>query len=619
MVKWMLTKKRRKHTPHVENGAIYAHTDMREGKLIMRILLLFISVMLTSLACANASKSGTVPYSKSPTKHAVLVMDADTKKVLYHENGYDRRYPASLTKMMTLYMTFDAMRQGKLKKHTKMSASRLAAKQPQTNISLKHGHKITVDQAIRALVVRSANDVAVVVAEKLGGNTSRFATMMTQKAQSLGMRHTVFKNPHGLPNSKQYSTAYDMAVLGVALRRDFPQYYHYFNTTQFTYRKKTWKSHNRVLKDYAHVDGIKTGYIRASGFNLVSSAKKDGFNIVATVMGGSSGKARDGYMKETLNRTFALLKKQNRGARSMARAPKPYQNPRRKAQFAQKQRTPAKINVEVNAIPSAIPVSAKEKAVAPKPKPALAPKQRRFEPRVDAPVVKDNLDIAALIKDAPTPTLKPTNPKVEQLAQNTVTKKNTPILQLKEKPKAQLKPKPKPKLVEFTPPEAVKRKAQPKPRQVARVAPSAKVSIRSVTKKTASASPVAPQGTLDFQMAKLKTTPKVVASTSQKPQTLGTLTRRVASPQQPAYSPTKEWGIQVGAFKDEKTAKRALSRAFSLVRDEAKGAKVDIAIQGQQHASIHRARLANLSRKQAHHICQKLQSLAQACFPLRVN
>ncbi len=568
----------------------------------MRLLLLVMSVMLTSVACASA-KTSTVPYSKSPTKHAVLVMDADTKKVLYHENGYDRRFPASLTKMMTLYMAFDAMRQGKLKTGTTMKASRLAAKQQQTNISMKHGYKISVDLAIKALVVRSANDVAVVFAEKLGGNTSRFATMMTQKAQSLGMRHTVFKNPHGLPNSGQYSTAYDMAILGVALRRDFPQYYHYFNTTQFTYRKKTYKTHNRVLKDFAHVDGIKTGYIRASGFNVVSSAKKDGFNIVAAVMGGASSKARDGYMKETLNRTFASLKKQNRGTRQMARAPKPYQNPRRKAQ---QQRTVAKINVEVNAIPTATPVSAKKKVTVPKPKPALAPKQRRFEPQVQAPVVKENLDIAALINE-PKPVLRP-----KAIAATKEVAKVTRIPKLVPKKVAQA-----PTLVEFAPKKAVAPNL--KPSQIARVAPSAKVSIRNVVKKSARAQAVAPKGTLDFQMANLSSAPKASVKLSANEKSLGTITRRVAT-KAPAYSPTKEWGIQVGAFKDKKTAKLALSRAFSLVRDEAKGAKVDIATQGHQQASsIHRARLGNLSRKQAHHICQKLQSLAQACFPLRVN
>lgn len=605
MVKWMIRKIIRNRAPHVDNGAVCAHNDTREGKLFMRLLLLVMSVMLTSVACANAGNKNvsTTPYSKSPTKHAVLVMDADTKKVLYHENGYDRRFPASLTKMMTLYMAFDAMRQGKLKTGTTMKASRLAAKQQQTNIGMKHGYKISVDRAIKSLVVRSANDVAVVFAEKLGGNVDRFATMMTQKAQSLGMRHTVFKNPHGLPNSKQYSTAYDMAILGVALRRDFPQYYHYFSTTQFTYNKKTFKTHNHVLKDFAHVDGIKTGYIRASGFNVVSSAQKDGFNIVAAVMGGASSRARDGYMKETLNRTFATLKKQKRSTRQMARAPKPYKNPRRKT--ALQQHTVAKINVEVNAIPTAIPVSAKKQVVAPKSKPALSPKERRFEPQVKAPVVKENLDFAALI-DEPKPVLKP-----KAVAPKKVVAKAKPIPQLIPKKLAQA-----PKVVAFTPKETVAPK--PAPRQIARVAPSAKISITNITRKSAKTTAVAPKGTLDFQLSKLSTSPKAAAAPSQG-QTLGTLTRRVQT-QAPAYNPTKEWGIQVGAFKDENTAKRALSRAFKLVRDEAKGAKVDIATQGgQQQAAIHRARLGNLSRKQAHHICQKLQSLAQACFPLRVN
>ena len=296
----------------------------------MRFLSIVFAVFMLCTACANANVAKkSIPYDKDPVKHAALVLDADTGKVLYHEKGFSKRYPASLTKMMTLYMLFDAMRAGKLSTNSKMTASKLAASQPQTNISLRAGHRISVNLAIKALVVRSANDVAVVVAEKLGGTQSRFAKMMTAKARSLGMKHTQFKNPHGLPNAAQYTTAYDMAVLGTSLRRDFPQYYNYFKSKQFTYRGKVFKGHNKVLDMYAGVDGIKTGYIRKSGFNVVSSVKKDGYNIVAVVMGGKSSKTRDKYMVSTLSRTFSHLKRQKHSPRLIAKAPFPTANPHR--------------------------------------------------------------------------------------------------------------------------------------------------------------------------------------------------------------------------------------------------------------------------------------------------
>lgn len=262
------------------------------------------------------------------SKHAVLIYDADTKRVLYHENGYDKRYPASLTKMMTLYMLFEQLRAGQISTGTRMKASAHAASQPQTNISLRAGDTITVDQAIRALVVRSANDVAVVIAEHLAGSEKRFARATTQKARQLGMRHTTFKNPHGLPNSGQVTTAIDMAILGAALRRDFPQYYGYFTAKTFSFKGKHFKSHNKVLDKLPGIDGIKTGYIRASGFNLVSSMKTRHSNVVAVVLGGGSSKERDARMVSLLRVTEnKLAGKRGGGTYALASAPVPLNKP----------------------------------------------------------------------------------------------------------------------------------------------------------------------------------------------------------------------------------------------------------------------------------------------------
>ena len=269
----------------------------------------------------------TTHAAHANNKYAGLVVDADTGEVLYQDHAGSKRYPASLTKMMTMYMIFDAMRQGKLHKNTRICVSSKAAAQPQTNISLQEGDTITVDQAVRALVVRSANDVAVAVAEHLGGSEWKFAMQMTNKARQLGMRNTVFKNAHGLPNSDQYTTAKDMAKLGIALRRDFPQYYGYFKETQFSWKGKRFKSHNNVLKDYDGVDGIKTGYINASGFNLVTSAHKHGYNVVAVVMGGKTSRSRDDHMKDLLDRSFTQLAERGDAPRRFAEAPIPEPKP----------------------------------------------------------------------------------------------------------------------------------------------------------------------------------------------------------------------------------------------------------------------------------------------------
>ena len=291
----------------------------------MRVFCLSFALLAFLLHAANA---------QAREKYAGLVVDADTGEVLYQENANARRYPASLTKMMTLYMTFDAMRKGQISPRTRMRTSKKAASQPQTNISLKTGETISVDHAIRALVVRSANDASLVIAEHLAGSQWNFAQKMTNMARQLGMRNTVFRNPHGLPDSKQYTTAKDMAKLGIALRRDFPQYYHYFKDTEFSWKGKKYKSHNTVLKDYEGVDGIKTGYIRASGFNLVTSARKDGYNVIAVVLGGKSSKSRDEHMTDLLNRNFRKLAARGDRPRRFANAPVPSTKPITLAQAA---------------------------------------------------------------------------------------------------------------------------------------------------------------------------------------------------------------------------------------------------------------------------------------------
>lgn len=246
-------------------------------------------------------------------KYASIIIDANTGKVLHSRYADEPRYPASLTKMMTLYMVFEAMEQGKITKNTRVPFSAHAASMQPTKLGVPAGKSISVETAIYSLVTKSANDAAAAVGELLGGTESHFAEMMTAKARALGMSRTTFRNASGLPNSRQVTTARDMATLGIALQEHFPRQFKYFDTPSFKYGRTTMRNHNRLLGRVSGVDGIKTGYTRASGFNLVTSLNKDGRSIVGVVMGGKSGSSRDAHMQDLLTANVAKGSKRSRG------------------------------------------------------------------------------------------------------------------------------------------------------------------------------------------------------------------------------------------------------------------------------------------------------------------
>ena len=233
------------------------------------------------------------PVSFESSKYAAVVVDANTGQMLYGSNATAQRYPASLTKMMTLYLLFEAMDQGRVTRETRIPVSAHAASMPPTKLHFRPGETIDVDSAIRAMVTKSANDVAVAVGEYLGNTETRFAGLMNEKARQLGLLGTVFQNASGLPDPAQHTTAYDMARLGLALRQRFPQYYYYFSIESFAFRGKLIKGHNKVLDTVAGADGIKTGYIHDSGFNIVTSVNRDGRKLVVVVMGGKTARERN--------------------------------------------------------------------------------------------------------------------------------------------------------------------------------------------------------------------------------------------------------------------------------------------------------------------------------------
>ncbi len=237
-------------------------------------------------------------------KYASLVVDAGSGEVLHAVNADVRNYPASLTKLMTLYMLFEALEDGRITPTTPMRVSATAAAQPPSKLGLPPGQTIRVRDAILALVVRSANDIAVVAAEHLGGSERRFAEMMTDRARALGMSRTTFRNASGLPDQAQLSTARDMATLARVMLQRFPQHYRVFSTRSFTYAGVTHRTHNRLLASYAGLDGMKTGYIRASGYNLVASAERGGRRLIGVVFGGQSSQARNLHMASLLDKGF---------------------------------------------------------------------------------------------------------------------------------------------------------------------------------------------------------------------------------------------------------------------------------------------------------------------------
>lgn len=283
---------------------------------VRRLGLLAASAFLfTALPDVAAAQIGSARY-------ASVVLDPQTGHVLFGSNAEAPRHPASLTKMMTLYMVFDALRRGEMSLDQRLVMSPTASSRPPSKLGLPAGRTITVENAIYALVTKSANDVASLLGETMGGGSeARFAQMMTLRARALGMTGTTFRNASGLPDIDQITTAQDMAILGRRLQQDFPERYHYFGTRYHAMGPITLRNHNRMLDSYEGVDGIKTGYVDASGFNIVSSARREGVRLIVAVFGGKSWVERDRHAAALLDRGFAQMGVGGGGRSFMASAP----------------------------------------------------------------------------------------------------------------------------------------------------------------------------------------------------------------------------------------------------------------------------------------------------------
>jgi D-alanyl-D-alanine carboxypeptidase (penicillin-binding protein 5/6) len=282
-----------------------------------RVLALLSLVILASAALVQPA-AAQIPYVNllfGQPRYAAYVMDANTGEVLYERNADSPRYPASITKLMTLYLTFEELQAGKLSLNDRVYVSAHAESMSPTKLGVRIGDSVSVDEAIRAMTVKSCNDMAVAMAEKIGGTEGKFAALMTLRAQELGMVNTQYVNASGLPDSRQLSTAHDIAILSRALMRDFPQYYSYFSLHSFDFRGRIIEGHDHLLGTVPGVDGLKTGYTAASGYNLATSAQRDGVRIIGVVLGGSSIATRDQHMEDLVNTSFTVLHDRTLGQR----------------------------------------------------------------------------------------------------------------------------------------------------------------------------------------------------------------------------------------------------------------------------------------------------------------
>jgi D-alanyl-D-alanine carboxypeptidase (penicillin-binding protein 5/6) len=296
---------------------------MRSPARRLTVFIFAVLVALTAAASPAAARSHShsrlsarlpafLHFTPQP-KYAAIVIDAKTGEVLFQEAPDDHRYPASITKIMTMYLAFEALKEGRLSLSDRLVVSPHAAAMAPSKLGLRQGQTIAVADAMSAIAVKSANDMAVALAERLGGTESHFAEMMTVKAKQLGMNNTQFVNASGLPDNRQLTTARDIAILSRAVLRDFPQDYAFFGKREFVWRGQTIANHNHLLGAMPGVDGIKTGFTSASGFNLAASAVRDNRRLIAVVMGGSSTAARDNHVQDLLEAGFTVLRKRELG------------------------------------------------------------------------------------------------------------------------------------------------------------------------------------------------------------------------------------------------------------------------------------------------------------------
>ena len=486
---------------------------------------------------------------------ASVVVDGNAGAVLQASNAEAPRHPASLTKIMTLYLLFERLDAGKIRLDSPLKISEHAAEQAPTKLGLKPGQSIAVEDAIKAVVTKSANDAAVAIAENLGSSEDQFAKLMTEKAHALGMNRTTYVNASGLPDDDQITTAQDQALLGRAIQERFPHYYRYFSTEEFVYRGHAMRNHNHLLGVVGGVDGIKTGYTRASGFNLVTSVHRDGRYIVAVVLGGRSASERDAHMRE-------LISAHIREASLRHSAPPIAENAEQVTEAA---------------------TASIEKAARNEPKPVALGKTPLLS-RADPVSASVNVGDAATVG---------TNDPIKPLLVRTIPYRTAPLQTASMAPM--------PPLVSATPPQqplAATSRTPPAPQPPEApstvVAPSAEpATIITAAAKAQSAQPEpAKPGTARAEHAKSEPAPAPVRTHN-------------------------GWIVQIGAFEGEDEAKQHLSAAQSKI--PAMLAKADSFTERVQKGdkALYRARFAGFDKATAESVCRQLKHNDIACMTVK--
>lgn len=534
------------------------------------LLLLTIAFLATTLGlpaeAARHRRHRTASAAKKipqPDRFAEIVMDAQTGYILSQQNPDKRLYPASTTKLMTLYLTFEAIQNGSLSKSQRLPISANAEYQEPSKLGLKAGYTIKAEDAILGVVTRSANDAAVVLGEAVGGSENRFARMMTFKAQALGMRGTHFANASGLFNADNYSTVRDMAILAQALMRDFPREYHYFSTPSFTYNGLVSFNHNKLMKTYPGMDGLKTGYVNASGYNLVASAVHDGKRLIGVVFGGKSPNQRNKTMADLLDAGFAA-----------ASDPRVVSMIQKRAQMA-KDSLPRRRPGVVPAPAGAAPAAPNQIALA---SPAIRPVAAMEEG--DTSLGTDNAPANTL--PPPANSLPLAKPAAPTPAPGAIAAPAAPVTPVAAAPAV--------KAPVVASPAVVSAPAAPAPAAPALAA----TSLPAAAGLTAAQRPAAAPGAI--------AAPARTATPAVKPATAA------ATPAAVASRVSGTWAVQVGAYASHDAGMAALKHAAARLPKKVAGKSTYvIAPLMTNRGVIYRARLAGFDQNQANKACKVLR------------
>ncbi len=555
---------------------------------------------------SHHASHGSSHSSYSPP-YSAIVVDGNSGATLHEASADSLRHPASLTKIMTLYLLFEQFEAKKLTLESELSMSEHCASRAPTKLGIEPGGTIRSEDAIKALVTRSANDVACAIGEAIGGNEESFAALMTKKAHAIGMSRTVYRNASGLPDDEQVTTARDQATLGRAIQDRFPRYYHYFSTLSFTWHGHAIRNHNHLVGGMEGVDGIKTGFVTASGFNLVSSIRRNGHHLVGVVMGGSSAGARDSRMRELLSEY--IEKGSTRRTAPLIAEARPSAKPE----------TSSEISIAATPTPPFVASAPVAQAAAPAPQPAVARLEGgrtavQAKTAAIAAAVGSNDDIrpirvktvrvrAATLRTAAvgsTPPLPATEPPAAPAVEATPVAQpapSTPVAVVAPPPSA---PAPAPVVAAVVPPPP----AAAAPAPVVAVAAPAPVAAPAHPAPAVIAAATAPA---DTSNNKTMNEPAQVAAAPAPVVTASPTRQQVADPADDAPGARDGWIIQVGALETVNEAKERLGSAQSSAAHLLRRAKsfTEKVVKGDK--TLYRARFAGLDKGQAEAACRTLK------------